>query len=340
MTTAPFPVHSASDRELVEYYELVSAISEHDRPGEPVPAYDAVIGQLKTHFTGWGPRHYWSARLNGKLVGITSVGTPDLENATLAVIDIRVHPAARRQGVGAALLRAAHGLIGELNKDVVTAVGVDADSPATVWGSNLGFKVVEHEVVQHLMVKSVDHGIWEVDVPAGFRLLQWVNTAPVEYLTSFADARNAIHDRPHGDSSFVPPRWTADRIREAEDDLRSRRVEQRVVAVLEAANNAIVGLTVLEIYPHRPSVGVQQDTAVLASHRGFGLGRVIKTAMLRWLIAEQPAVDKIVTCTAADNSHMIRVNHQIGFVTVRSMVDLEQATEALTRRLADRYSSN
>jgi mycothiol synthase len=50
------------------------------------------------------------------------------------------------------------------------------------------------------------------------------------------------------------------------------------------------------------------------------LSRVVKAHMLRWLVADRPALERVDTGTDASNSHMIRVNEQLGFVTDREVV--------------------
>jgi GNAT superfamily N-acetyltransferase len=86
------------------------------------------------------------------------------------------------------------------------------------------------------------------------------------------------------------------------------------------------------VHPRRPDWGYQRDTAVPAAHRGRGLGRCVKACMVRWLLAEHPALEWISTTTGADNAHMIRVNRAVGFTTLPAMLAVQQdlaAVEAL-----------
>ncbi len=58
--------------------------------------------------------------------------------------------------------------------------------------------------------------------------------------------------------------------------------------------------------------------------------------MMRWLTAERPEVQRILTSTGAPNTHMIRVNHELGMVTARSAVVLNQGIAELEASLARR----
>jgi mycothiol synthase len=105
------------------------------------------------------------------------------------------------------------------------------------------------------------------------------------------------------------------------------------VVAVHAATGAVAGLTDLELHPTRQDLGYQQYTVVVAGHRGHGLGRCVKSAMVRWIVDERPQITRIGTSTAAGNVHMIRVNHQIGFKTTRSMIDVEAEIDALAGAL-------
>jgi GNAT superfamily N-acetyltransferase len=54
-------------------------------------------------------------------------------------------------------------------------------------------------------------------------------------------------------------------------------------------------------------------TTVSRPHRGHRLGLLVKTAMLEWLAAAEPKLERIQTGNAADNEHMIAVNDALGF---------------------------
>jgi mycothiol synthase len=329
----PFDPTQAPEDDLVDYHRLVLAAGRVDRPDEEPPSYDSVVEHLQVPMTARGPSRFWAARRGGRLVGLANVSLPNDENESLAITDIRVHPEIRRAGAGTSLLRAALPTLREQKRSVVTGWGVTEDGAGARWASALGFRVVHHDVLQMLTFADTDRRLWQVPAPEGYRLAKWIGIAPDELVKSYAEARTAIHDAPGEDSTFRHPSWTVERVRAHEDDLRERGVEQHVAVAVHEATDNVVGLTELEIYPNSPDLGCQNDTAVLAAHRGRGLGRFIKAGMVRWLIEERPAVRRIATSTAADNTFMIAVNHQIGFRSVRSMIDVEAPVDALEARL-------
>jgi RimJ/RimL family protein N-acetyltransferase len=52
---------------------------------------------------------------------------------------------------------------------------------------------------------------------------------------------------------------------------------------------------------------------VTRPHRGHRLGLLTKAAMLEWLAAAEPRLERIVTTNAEVNSHMIAVNEMLGY---------------------------
>ncbi|RSM48214.1 GNAT family N-acetyltransferase [Amycolatopsis balhimycina DSM 5908] len=91
-----------------------------------------------------------------------------------------------------------------------------------------------------------------------------------------------------------------------------------------ARRGDVAGFTEVCLHPRRPDWAYQRDTAVLAGHRGHGLGRCVKAHLARWLVAERPAVARISTTTGEDNAHMLRVNADVGYTTLRSVVAMRQ----------------
>jgi hypothetical protein len=87
-------------------------------------------------------------------------------------------------------------------------------------------------------------------------------------------------------------------------------------------------------FPEQAAVTFQQDTAVIAGFRGHGLGRAMRAVMMRMLATERPRLERVETTTAADNNYMIKVNHELGYVTTRSVATMEAAISEVRSRLA------
>ena len=225
--------------------------------------------------------------------------------ADLAASDVTVHPGYRRHGLGTRLLR-------EL---ALTA----ADRKCLL--------------IEGLVEGSAGQTRWQPRETASYRLAEWTGGVPDELLSSYAETRNAIREAPHGDMSFTEPEWTPQRVRDEEATAQARNCELRAVAAIHEPTGQVAGFTYLEVYPARPDLAVQQDTAVRPAHRGHGLGTWMKAANLRRLATDHPQVRRVTPSNAADNERMLRVNLQVGFLPEAATEIREAELTVLAERL-------
>jgi mycothiol synthase len=334
MQIRPFDPQAASERDLVDYHVLRSAAKDVDLPEDPPVTYAAAVGRLRNPAPAEGECRYWVSDVDEQLIGIAKITLPADANADNVMVEVLVHPEFRRRGIGTGLLRAALPTVLDTGRGIVVGAGIKPDQPGDLWTRRLGFSVTDRSVMQWLKVPSVPVALWDVEVPAGYRLTRWIGPTPDDLLGPYAAARPAIRDAPHGQNSYRETAWTAELIRATERELADGGVEERVVVAIETASGAVAGVTGILNYPHRREFGYQNDTSVLAAHRGHGLGRAMKAAMMRWIVEERPDIELIVTTTGAENTYMIDVNLAIGYETVRTMVWVETTTAKLADALA------
>jgi GNAT superfamily N-acetyltransferase len=326
-----FDVTRAAEWELHGYHRL-RVDTAADWSDEPPPDRVAAVAGLLGRMAGVGEPMYWAAYANGRLIGFTRLWLPAQENAQVGVVEITVHPEVRRQGVGSGLLRPVLRVLETEGRTMVEGWAVTRGGPGARWASGMGFRPVQITLLQRLVIDEVEPSSWAVTPPSGYHAVRWIDPAPDAHLASYVRARAAIHDAPVGDEQYRSPDWTVERIREAERDRQASGLEHRVVAAVNELDGTIVGFTEIEL-GHRPDLAHQGDTAVMAGHRGHGLGRYIKAVMARWLLHDRPRVSRVLTATAASNTHMIRVNHQIGYTDSRTMLVLSAETAAVAARL-------
>ncbi|MFF0390003.1 GNAT family N-acetyltransferase [Kitasatospora sp. NPDC004615] len=214
----------------------------------------------------------------------------------------------------------------ESGRGIVRGQPMKPDSAGSAWAAGLGFEVTHSMVMQVLRLAAIPARLWEVPVPAGYRLTQWTGACPEELVDSYAAARRAIQDAPSGRSSHREPAWTPELVRDADRELAQAGAEQRVVVAVDDSTRQVVGVHVVHSYPHRREIGYIHDTSVLAAHRGRGLGRAMKARQTRTIAAERPDLELICTTTATTNTHMIGINHALGYETARTMNWVETTT--------------
>jgi len=255
------------------------------------------------------------------------------ENSKNAQVEVWIHPEARRQGIGTALVRTMLPTIADGGYSTVIGMPVKPDSAGAAWTRELGFHVTYTSAIQALDVSPAADALWDVPVAPGYELVRWVGLTPEHLLESFAAARPAIEDAPQGHGSYRFTAWTVERVRENEREQLEQGVEDRVVAAISSETGKVAGLTVLRFYPGIRSRGYQDDTVVTVPHRGRGLGRAMKAAMMRWTVAERPDLERVVTSTSAENRYMIEVNRAIGYQMVRILNRTEVALDILMQKV-------
>jgi GNAT superfamily N-acetyltransferase len=259
-----------------------------------------------------------SGDVAGPVAAYYRVDFPDLENRDRAEVDLRVHPALRRRGIGGALL--AHAAArAAANGRAVLETEVLNGSAGEGFLRSLGATTELEEVRRVQDVGKIAPGrIAELRAEAeraaaGYSLLRWTGTVPEEYAGQYAGVINAFNDAPKGEN--VEDRvWTAERVLERRSTfLRADLVRGYSVAAKHVASGEMVAVTDVVIDPTWPDWGWQQLTAVTRTHRGHRLGLLVKTAMLEWLAEAEPQLERIETGNAAANEHMIAVNETLGY---------------------------
>lgn len=330
MEVRRFDVRSASDEELHQLHRLTVASLAIDRPEEDVRSFDEFVGRLHNPPPGFGEPTRWFVKDDDQVVAWATVYFPVAENQHLGLVEIfMVDPAVRGKGIGTALLRALLPAMIAGDRTTIEAWAVAAGGPGERWAHGHGFRTTQAMLTQQLLVQQVDPALWDLAPPAGYRPASWQGRCPDDLVESFAVARTAITDAPTGESAAAPVEWTAARVREVERELAEARIENWICVAVEESTGAVVALTAVEQHPHRRDWAYQNDTAVLAGHRGHGLGRYIKAAMVRSLVAGIPELRRVVTHTATTNVHMIATNHAIGYVDERVQVVLTHDVRTL-----------
>lgn len=324
----------AADGELGEFHSLLDASYAVDRP-EMVPVRrEFAESMLRNPPSPPGTWLHWMARGEGELVGFAALYLPAApENARLGTTSVIVAPAHRRRGIGTRILRAVLPEVRAHGRAIVAGRGMTVGGAGEKWARGLGFAVVNRQVTQRLVASAENGARWNVDAPPGYRLLRWNGVAPEELVDSVARVRRAVEDAPRGDSRYLAPEWDAARVRREEQDYARRGFERFTVAALDAAGGDVVAITELIRHPSRPREAQQQVTAVLAGHRGRGLGVAVKASLMRWLAQAHPEVASVRTITGWENRYMIAVNARLGYETVRDWCDVEADTEGLAVRL-------
>jgi GNAT superfamily N-acetyltransferase len=269
---------------------------------------------------GWDadPRELWLAADQDSAAGWYRLAMPARENLNQAGLNLTVHPAERRRGLGLGLLRHAAGRAAAHGRAVLHG-GARIGSPGEAFARAAGAKPGLVEVQRVLDLGTLEKGkLGRLRGPAeraaaGYSLTSWAGPIPEEFIEQVAVLYNAMADAPR-DPEVVHEEWDARRVRESVNDLRPRYgLRDYTVVARHDDTGDLAALTEMAVDPASPGWGFQMNTAVTRKHRGHRLGLLVKIAMMEWLATTEPQLERITTWNGQDNEHMIAINEAMGY---------------------------
>lgn len=313
------PLDAADAGMLRACYATHVAAMTADDPFQPPVAEVMFAARLRTGFSG-APREAWYVpdEANGAVAAWYQAELPDLENQDRVSVAVEVHPERRRRGLGTALLRHAAKRAAAGGRAVLTSE-VQEGSAGEMFVRRAGGTLGLAEVRRVLDLATIPAGTitrlreTAAKAAAGYSLAHWEGVNPEERLEQVASLHNALNDAPM-DPGTEPTAWTAERVRERMNARIARAPSRRYsLAAVHDASGEMAALTVVSVHHGIPEWGHQLITAVARPHRGHRLGMLVKTSMMDWLTAAEPAVQRIVTWNAGPNKHMIAINEEMGY---------------------------
>jgi len=298
-------------------FEVSLAAERVDEPAGPWFTERPFTGWLTIGWDG-NPREAWLATEQGSAVGWYRLELPVRENADQAHLNIVVHPAGRRRGLGRALLQHAAGRAAAHGRTVLNGDARDG-SPGEAFARVAGAKPGQVEVQRVLDIGKLEKGrLARLRGPAeraaaGYSLLSWVGPVPEEFIEPVAMVYNGMNDAPR-DAETAPQEWDARRVRERINNLRPHyAMHDYTVAARHDDTGELAALTEMAVDPANPGWGHQVFTVVVRKHRGHRLGLLVKLAMMELLATTEPQLERIATWNAQANEHMIAINEAMGY---------------------------
>lgn len=255
-----------------------------------------------------------------EVVGAARVVLSTQDNLSVAALDVAVHPAHRRRGVGSALLAEVERLARTAGRTtLVTELDEPGPgAPGRAFALRAGFSCDLVETRRDLLLPPDEQRLAALEERAraasrDYRLVVWRDETPEELVDDRALLeRRMSTDAPHGDLPLEEEHWDAARVREYE---RMHRARGRTVLSAGAVRDGrLVAFTDLQVPREQPERAHQAGTLVLREHRGHRLGALVKAAVLRELARALPEVRRVTTYNAESNAPMVAVNEALGFV--------------------------
>ncbi|MCX4958492.1 GNAT family N-acetyltransferase [Streptomyces virginiae] len=311
-----------TDTEIDDWIAVLAAVRAADLPQGPPPARTEVAGRLRVT-PARGRAALWTADGGA---GVTALLLfTDEANAHTAFLDVlAVRPDARRRGLGRALWEQVRAELLAHGRTSVSTL-VDLGGPGQAFAESLGFENVlpmawyEQDLTrqQPAAGTSADASVRataEIPVPVapGYELRAWHGLVPDDWAAPLATAHGAMQDAPMGDIDEKIEPWTPQRLHAAHRLILDRGGEITTAAAV-TPRGEVAAYTELVLPDPAGPRALQYDTVVATAHRGHGLGRAVKLHMLELARHRYPALRRIATTVADENTPMRAVNESLGY---------------------------
>jgi RimJ/RimL family protein N-acetyltransferase len=300
--------------------EILEASRQVDDPTAPEQVLELYRGWLRY---GWDlhpdDQYLYVPEAGGDPVGVLAIDLPVRDNRHLVWAEITVHPGARRQGHGTAMVAEVLRRTREAERTTVWLGCPGDDAGAAAFLARSGFRYASHDARRRQRLADVDPA--EVArlreqaeaAASDYDLERLTSPLPEKLLAEIAVVAESINDAPMGDLTWEREVFDADLVRDIETAREGRGDRLYRVVARHRETGALGGHTMMLTQPRRPTWASQGDTAVAREHRGHRLGLLLKIEMMAWLAEVEPQVELVETWNQADNTHMIAVNEALGY---------------------------
>ncbi|MFI7158112.1 MULTISPECIES: GNAT family N-acetyltransferase [Micromonospora] len=326
---------TASSAEIASLLDTLNAVLAADLPQDP-PWRESSMREYLSEVMPGERRISWVAQEDdapdgtpGAIVGHVHV----LLLGGIGVLEVLVHPAVRRTGLGRELVRVAARRVWD---EGFQSIGVEVvgDTPAVAFYESLGFTRDYVETRSVLDLRTVDWpALTEMaaEVGAGYHVEFWPGGPPDELLEAYARAKAEVRDS--DDVELRPSSYDPDRLRDSLATLHRRGMKPYIVLALHERTGDVAGLTEVVVPAQHPTRADQYDTIVVHDHRGYGIDRAIKARMLLELRSAEPQLVEVQTWNAQDNESMLKVNAELGYRPDRDWCEYGVDVAELVHRL-------
>lgn len=328
---------TASSAEIESLLETLNAGLTADLPEDPLWQDSSLREYLAETMPG-ERRISWIAEAEpgadgrpGPIVGHVNV----LLLGDIGVVEVLVHPRARRGGLGRQLLakaarRAYYEGFSSIGAEVV------GDTPAVHFYQSLGFAREYVEVRSVLRLSTVDWlalGEMATGIRPGYRIEYCPGGLPDDLIEPYARAKAELRELDDGDLDLRPSSFDPQRLRDSLACLHRRGMKPYIVLAIHGETGEVAGLTEVVVPAQHPTRADQYDTIVARDHRGYGIDRAVKARMLFELRSAEPKLCEVQTWNAQFNEPMLKVNAEIGFQPDRDWCEYGVDVAELVHRL-------
>jgi GNAT superfamily N-acetyltransferase len=312
---------SGSIEELAAQHVVDSEIESERNPGsgrKPFEAYVSFARSLPSRFDD----HTWVAEdEDGTPAGCAACWSDAAGDPRSMESYVYVRLPWRRRGLGRRLGRAVVEEAASLGISKLVWSSYDTIAAGEDFSRRVGGRVGRVNRTSELVLEGLDWErveSWVAEGPrraVGYRLEYWEGPLPEHVLDDAARVQRLVNAQPRDDLEVGDVNLNASQAAEVDRHL-SESGRLRWTLFIRDPGGRCVGGTELTFEPWDPATARQQNTATDPGHRGRGLAKWAKAAMLLRLRSERPDVLCVRTSNAFSNEAMLAINAALGFDVV------------------------
>jgi mycothiol synthase len=240
--------------------------------------------------------------------------------------DVLVLPSHRRQGLGTRLFDAIAARALDLGRPQLTWSTFDRVPAGEPFSRRLGGRVARVNRESELDMARLDAslvGRWSAAAEAhalGYTLEAVDGPMPEHLRGDAATFHHIMQTAPRDDLEVADVHVDAAFVAE-HDRMLVESGRRRWTVFVRDRTGACVGGTEVTFDPSEPDVAFQGNTGIDPAHRGHGLAKWVKAAVLERLRAERPDVRRVRTGNAFSNAPMLAINDALGFRVVSTRTE-------------------
>jgi mycothiol synthase len=345
MTPELINLRTAPDHELLPLHEFWLARRAELLPEDPpIPWSERSKGWREPPATL--ERRVYILKNQNEVIGSADADwrNDDMENPDSGWVDVYVHPAHFKKGLGTKLLLALLEDIVLLGRKKLFAATSSVQTGGQPFAESIGAKFGQEEHTNQLLFNEMNRAYLQdslENAPTDLYELVWYDCDYPDddsELQKICEIEQVMNTAPRGDLEFNDWKMTPKKLREEAEEAKKYDRQWWMCLARNLKTGNYDGFTQTGWHPNRPKIVTQYGTGVHPKARGHGLGAWLKAAMIEKILRERPTVDRIRTGNADSNIPMLRINHALGFKPYLDrtewQLEVEKTLEILRSKLS------
>jgi mycothiol synthase len=331
---------SGTDAELAAMHVVESEIEAERRPGappQPLESYIAFARHLPSQFDD----HTWLAQTSdGTPVGCSACWSNSAGDPAVMECYVYVRRPWRRRGVGWELIQPIAGTAEADGRSSLVADTFGSVPAGEAFALRLGARPARVNRTSELRMSEVDWDLVQSWADAGraralgYRLDFWDGPFPADLAGDAAAFHRMVQEQPRDDLKAADVILDADHVAELDRALAEAGRQRWTIFVRDVTGRCVGGTEVI-FEPWEAAVARQQNTAIAGAHRGLGLAKWAKAAMIGRIRRDRPDVESVRTSNAFSNAPMLAINNMLGFKIVAVRTEWQVQAADLRRALGN-----